>query len=351
MPAGAQIPSNAQAFAPANYAKRRPNLIKRARILAAMRDWFVTSGFIEVETPILQRSPGLEPHLEAFVSRITAPDGQNQAIYLHTSPEFAMKKLLAAGEPKIFQFARVFRNGERASTHHPEFTMLEWYRAHAPYTDLMADCEALLRCALVAAGTNILIFRGKSCDPREAFERLSVADAFERHAGITLPLPSDRQGFAKAAHAIGIRIADDDDWDAIFFKIFLERIEPHLGIGAPTLLYDYPIHMAALSRPKPDAPHLAERFELYICGLEMANAFGELTDAVEQKRRFEQDMAIKQAVYGVTYPIDADFLTAVGQLPPCSGIALGFDRLVMTLCGADHIEDVLWLPVQNLFGA
>ncbi len=319
--------------------------------MAALRDWFGQSGFIEVETPILQRSPGLEPHLEAFITRITAPDGQNQAIYLHTSPEFAMKKLLAAGEPKIFQFARVFRNGERASTHHPEFTMLEWYRSDAPYTQLMDDCEDLVRYALSAAGTDLLTFKGKSCNPTEPFDRVSVSDAFSRYAGITLPKPSDRHGFADIARAIGVRFAEDDDWDAIFFKVFLARIEPHLGVGTPTILYDYPIHMAALSRPKPEAPHLAERFELYICGLEMANAFGELTDAAEQERRFAQDMAIKQALYGVTYPIDADFLAAVGQLPPCSGIALGFDRLVMTLCGVDHIEDVLWLPVQNLFGA
>jgi lysyl-tRNA synthetase class 2 len=351
MPVSAQFPSNAQAFNRTNYAQRRPNLIKRGQILAALRQWFNQSGFIEVETPILQLSPGLEPHLAAFETQVSAPDGQNQPIYLHTSPEFAMKKLLAAGEHKIFQFARVFRNGERASTHHPEFTMLEWYRADAPYTQLMDDCEALVRCALGSIGAETLRFRGKRCDGRLPFERLSVPDAFQRHAGITLPLLSYRDGFAASARNIGIRIAPDDDWDTIFFKIFLERIEPFLGIGAPTILYDYPIHMAALSRPKPDDPHVAERFELYICGLEMANAFGELTDAGEQRRRFEHDMAVKQALYGVTYPIDADFLTAVGQLPPCSGIALGFDRLVMALCGVDHIEDVLWLPVQNLFEA
>jgi lysyl-tRNA synthetase class 2 len=174
-----------------------------------------------------------------------------------------------------------------------------------------------------------------------------VADAFLRYGGIRLdPLP-DRPSFAQAAAAIGVRIADDDSWDDIFFKIFLERIEAHLGIGCGTILIDYPIHMAALSRPKPGTPHLAERFELYLCGLELANAFGELTDAHEQARRFAADMDLKQALNGVRYPVDPTFLAAVERLPDCAGIALGFDRLVMLLTGAKRIDDVLWLPVAS----
>lgn len=335
------------------YARRRPLLLKRARVMAAVRAWFLGQDFVEVETPALQVSPGLEPHLRAFATTLEAPDGGSSNLYLHTSPEFAMKKLLAAGEPRIFQMARVFRNGERSATHHPEFTMLEWYRAGEGYERLMADCEALVRAAAEAAGADRLIWRGLMADPRAPFERLSVSDAFRRHVGfdplVFLPASGrfDVEGFAKAARGIDVTIAADDDWDAIFFKIFLDRIEPRLGHPVPTLLADYPIHMAALSRPRADAPHLAERFELYVAGLELANAFGELTDPAEQRRRFQADMDLKQRLYGLRYPIDEDFLSALGDMPEASGIALGLDRLVMLATGAQHIDDVLWLPVAE----
>ena len=321
--------------------------------MASVRAWFLGEGFVEVETPALQVSPGLEPHLRAFATTLEAPDGGTSRLYLHTSPEFAMKKLLAAGEPRIFQMARVFRNGERSATHHPEFTMLEWYRAGEGYGRLMADCEALVRAAAAAAGAERLIWRGLMADPQVPFERLSVSEAFRRHVGFDplafLPAPGrfDVEGFAKAARGIGITIAADDDWDAIFFKIFLDRIEPKLGHPVPTLLTDYPIHMAALSRPRADAPHLAERFELYVAGLELANAFGELTDPAEQRRRFQADMDLKQRLYGLRYPIDEDFLAALADMPEASGIALGLDRLVMLATGAEHIDDVLWLPVAE----
>lgn len=335
------------------YARRRPLLLKRACIVASVRTWFLGQGFVEVETPALQVSPGLEPHLRAFATTLEAPDGGTAGLYLHTSPEFAMKKLLAAGEPRIFQMARVFRNGERSATHHPEFTMLEWYRAGEGYERLMADCEALVHAAAEAAGAERLIWRGLMADPRAPFERLSVSEAFRRHVGFDplsfLPAPGrfDVEGFAKAARGIGVTIAGDDDWDAIFFKIFLDRIEPRLGHPVPTLLTDYPIHMAALSRPRADAPHLAERFELYVAGLELANAFGELTDPAEQRRRFEADMELKQRLYGLRYPIDEDFLSALADMPEASGIALGLDRLIMLATGAETIDDVLWLPVAG----
>jgi lysyl-tRNA synthetase class 2 len=341
------------AWRPELYARRRPFLLQRMRILAAIRAYFAARDFVEAETPALQVSPGLEPHLKAFATTLEAPDGTLSRLYLHTSPEFALKKLLAAGEPRLFQMARVFRNGERSATHHPEFTMLEWYRAEEGYESLMADCEGLVRAAAQAAGVASLTWRGRSVDPSLPFERLSVADAFRRHAGIDLfaylPRPGayDLPGFAAAARGAGVTIAADDDWDAIFFKVSLALIEPKLGHPALTLLCDYPIHMAALSRPKADAPHLAERFELYVAGVELANAFGELTDPVEQRRRFEADMALKQRLYGVTYPIDEDFLAALAHMPPASGIALGIDRLVMLATGAEHIDEVLWLPVAD----
>jgi lysyl-tRNA synthetase class 2 len=338
---------------PDRLAARRDKLAARGRVLRAVRDFFDAAGYIEVETPSLQVSPGLEPHLRAFATVLHDPrDGAARQRYLHTSPEFAMKKLLAGGMDRIWQLAHVYRDGERGATHHPEFAMLEWYRAGASYGDLMDECEGLLRAAQDAAGADALRRRGNRSDARRVFERLTVAEAFFRYAGIDLlatapdPQVPESTLLANKAARIGIAPHPGDDWETLFFRIFLERIEPYLGIGAPTILYDYPISMAALSRRKPHDHRLAERFELYVCGLELANAFGELTDPVEQRRRFAADQARRQALYGETYPIDEDFLAALEYgLPDCAGIALGFDRLVMLATGADHIEEVLWAPV------
>jgi lysyl-tRNA synthetase class 2 len=333
------------------YADRRPFLLARGRVLSALRDWFRIRGFVEVETPILQVSPGNETHLHALSTELTAPDTSRTRRYLHTSPEFTCKKLLAAGEPKIVTFARVFRNRERGPLHHPEFTMLEWYRANEPYEALMADCAAIMLETAKAAGEMQWRFKGRTCDPYAAPERLTVTDAFQRFAEIDLmaTLPggnSDTGKLADAARAQGIRVADDDTWSDVFSRVLSERIEPNLGIGRPTLLIEYPIPEAALARPADD-PRIAQRFELYACGVELANGFGELTDPVEQRRRFEHAMAEKQRIYGERYPIDPDFLAALGRMPPASGIALGFDRLVMLAAGAVHIEQVLWAPVAG----
>jgi elongation factor P--(R)-beta-lysine ligase len=337
---------------PDRFARKREFLAARGRIAEAVRGFFRDSGFVEVETPALQVSPGLEPHLMAFETSLDEPGEGVRPRYLHTSPEFAMKKLLVAGVPRLFQLARVFRNGERGATHHPEFTMLEWYRADAGYRDLMADCETLLRAALAAAGGTAFQWQGRSADPARPWQRLSVAEAFERWCGIDLlatapdPASPSLPRLAEAARPLDIAPHSGDTWEDLFFRLFLERIEPELGQGAPTILYDYPISMAALARPKPEDPRLAERFELYVCGLELANAFGELTDAAVQRRRFEQDQASKRARYGFCYPIDEDFLVALAHgMPASAGIALGFDRLVMLAAGAPHIEDVLWAPV------
>ena len=346
-------PTAAPWWRPDRLAARRNKLMARGRILRATRDFFEAAGYVEVETAALQISPGLEPHLRACATVLHDPrDGRVLPRYLHTSPEFAMKKLLAGGMERIWQLAHVFRDGERGATHHPEFSMLEWYRAGASYRDLMAECEALLGAAQQAAGADALRRGSHRADARLPFERLTVAAAFSLYAGIDLlatapdPQTPDAALLAAEAARIGIAPHQGDDWETLFFRIFLERIEPFLGIGVPTILYDYPIAMAALSRRKPDDPRLAERFELYVCGLELANAFGELTDPEEQRRRFLRDQARKQALYGETYPIDADFLAALASgLPDCAGIALGFDRLVMLCTGAAHIEEVLWAPV------
>jgi lysyl-tRNA synthetase class 2 len=350
-------PPDAPWWRPDRFARRRPFLEKRAALTCAVRAFFSSQGFVEVETPALQVSPGLEPHLFAFATDLVAPGGARRKLYLHTSPEFAMKKLLVAGMPRIFQLARVFRNGERAATHHPEFTMLEWYRAGADYTALMADCEALLR-AFAQAGVAALRWRGRECDPSAPCERLTVAEAFARHTGIDVlaTAPDPRAPafdlLAKEAKKIGIPPHPGDAWDDLFFRIFLERIEPKLGIGRATVLYDYPVSMAALSRVKRGDTRVAERMELYICGLELANGFGELTDAPEQRRRFDADMDLKEKRYGERYPIDEDFLAALTHgMPESAGIALGIDRLMMLATGADAIEDVLWAPVAAPEGA
>jgi len=269
-----------------------------------------------------------------------------------------MKKLLAAGMERIYQISLVYRNRERSSTHHPEFSMLEWYRAGAPYTELMNDCEELLRACVRALGPGRrLTWNGLSADPEQPFERLSVQEAFLRYTDTDLlgtirdPLQPSPEGRRAACGKLGVYFSESDSWEDLFFRIFLERIEPKLGEGRPTILYDYPVSMAALSRPKAGAPHLAERFELYVCGLELANAFGELTDPALQRKRFEADMDKKERLYGERYPIDEDFLAALAFLPECSGIALGVDRLVMLATGASHIEEVLWVPVAEPMGS
>jgi elongation factor P--(R)-beta-lysine ligase len=336
------------------FAARLPILEARARIVAAIRHFFAARDFLEVDTPALQVSPGLEPHLMAFSTELVTPEGGRRTLHLHTSPEFAMKKLLVAGLPRIFQLAHVFRNGERARTHHPEFTMLEWYRAGATYRDLMEDCEALLRDVLAASGNDGFHWAGQRCDPAGGWQYLTVADAFARFCGIDIlatapdPLHPSLDLLAAASHDIGVVPHAGDDWEDLFFRLFRERIEPRLGVGTPTTLHDYPIALAALSRAKPEDARLAERFEIYVCGLELANAFGELTDMSVQRGRFAADRARKRALYGYDYPVDEDFLAALAHgMPESAGIALGVDRLVMLATGASSIEEVLFVPVAG----
>ncbi|TXM75093.1 EF-P lysine aminoacylase GenX [Methylobacterium sp. WL69] len=337
---------------PDRHADRRPALMARNRITAALRGHFSKRDFVEVEAVCLQVSPGNEAHLSAFATEILGADGVSRPLYLHTSPEFACKTLLAAGEHRIVSFSRVFRNRERGPLHHPEFTMLEWYRAGEDYTQLMRDCAEVLALSAEAAGTRVLTHRGREADPFAPVRRLTLAEAFSE-VGIDLLATvaadgtTDRDAFAASVARAGLRVAEDDTWADLFSRVLVARIEPSLGLGRPTVLCEYPVSEAALARPSPSDPRVAERFELYACGVELANAFGELTDPAEQRRRFTLEMNEKERVYGERYPIDEAFLEALAIMPEASGIALGLDRLVMLCVGARHIEDVLWTPVTG----
>ncbi|MBI3676783.1 MAG: EF-P lysine aminoacylase GenX [Proteobacteria bacterium] len=335
---------------PLRHADRRERLRARNRIKAALRDWFESEGFTEVECGALVVSPGNEAHLHGFETELRTTAGDPTTLYLHTSPEFASKKLLAAGEERIFDFARVFRNRERGPLHAPEFTMLEWYRAREDYAAIIADCFAVLRIAAEITEVSQFTFRDRACDPRAESERLTLAQAFVKFANVDLLATlsrageGDREALAAAAQKAGHAVADNDNWADIFSKILVAAIEPKLGIGAPTILCEYPRCEAALARATAHDARVAERFELYVCGVELANGFGELIDPFEQRRRFEREMAEKQRIYGERYPIDEDFLAALAHMPPSSGVALGFDRLVMLATGARTIDDVIWTP-------
>jgi elongation factor P--(R)-beta-lysine ligase len=321
------------------------------QVTSFLRRWFNAKGFIEVDPAALQPSPGNETHLHGFRTALILPGGSPRGAYLHTSPEFAMKKLLAAGESQIFALTHVFRNRERTALHAPEFAMLEWYRADAALDRIVEDCTALTALAAHITGAKTFVFRGREASPFEPPEFLTVRDAFRRYAGVdlyeSLPIggPPNTEKLARQAQDSGLRVARDDDWSDIFSRLLSERVEPKLGLGRPTILHAYPTSEAALARVSFDDPRTAERFELYCCGVELANAFHELTDPVEQRRRFEADMAAQQRIYGNSYPIDADFISALAEMPDACGAALGFDRLLMLATGADRVESVQWTPV------
>ena len=340
-------------WTPHVHADRRPILLARNRIEAAVRAYLAAQDFVMVDPPGLQVSPGNETHLHAFATTLIGEDGAEQRRYLHTSPEFSMKKLLAAGETRIAHLGHVWRNRERSRRHHPEFTMLEWYRAGEPYESVMNDCVLLIRLAARTIGATMLRHRESAADPFAAVERVSVVDAFRRYAGIDLLTTMDGEGNtdegALAAQMLraGLSVPDDIEWSYLFTRILTEKIEPQLGMGQVTILDRYPASEAALARRTPDDPRLSERFEIYACGVELANGFGELTDPDEQRRRFTIEMQEKMRLYGEQYPLDEEFLAALRFMPAASGIALGFDRLVMLATGASRIEQVMWVPVAE----
>jgi elongation factor P--(R)-beta-lysine ligase len=340
-------------WTPQNHADRRPLLLARNRIQSAMRGWLGAQGFTEVDPAALAISPGNEAHLHGFATDMIGNDGQARRMYLHTSPEFAMKKLLAAGEVQIAAFSHVYRNRERGALHSPEFTMLEWYRVGADYTALMDDVAAMIGVAARVAGTQTLQFRGQTCDAFAPYQRLSVQDAFAQYAdvdlmtSITADGSTNRDILADQARRIGLRVADDDTWSDVFSRILSQHVEKNLGQGQITILDHYPSAEAALARAVPHDVRISERFEVYACGVELANGFGELTDAGQQRARFAAEMAEKSRVYGETYPVDEDFLFALAHMPDAAGIAMGFDRMVMLALGAAQIDQVIWAPVPQ----
>ena len=311
-------------------------LRRRARLVQAVRAFFAARGYTEVETPYAVRTPGEEVHLRAFATEREAPDGSRAPLFLHTSPEFAMKRLLAGGAGRIFQLARVWRNGEASDLHAAEFTMLEWYAPGAGMDDLIAETHDLLRAVLPP----VVTCRGVTTDLARA-ERLTMAEAFERDVGADLlATAGDAEALAAAA---GVALRAGEDWEDLFFRLLLARVEPALGRAHPTFLTHWPAAQAALAQRDPADPRVALRFELFLCGIELANAFVELTDPVEQRARFLADRARRAALGGQDWPLDEALLAALPAMPESAGIALGFDRLAMIATGADRVADVQWL--------
>jgi lysyl-tRNA synthetase class 2 len=315
----------------------------RQTLFAALRATFGARGFLEVETPCLVALPGLEPHIDPFEVPFVPQTGvgERRSLYLHTSPEYAMKRLLADGGPPLFQLCKAFRNGEVSRTHNPEFTLLEFYRPHADYQAIMADLEVAL------AEAERAVTGGPARFGRVPWERLTVQEAVARHAGIDLRACPNGPELRRAAEARGIHVGESRSFDDVFFHVFLERVEPHLGRERPTFLLEYPASMASLARLKPDGASVAERVELYVDGLELANGFSELTDAAEQRRRLIAEQALRAGQGRPVYGLDERFLEAVARLPPAAGIAVGLDRVLMLLLGAAQIDDVLLFPARE----
>ena len=315
---------------------RLRNLEARARLLAAVREFFAGRGFVEVEAPVRVRAPALEVHIDAV------PAGDDH--WLITSPEFQMKRLLAAGMQRIYTVCKCFRAGERGSHHEVEFTMLEWYRAPGDLDDIIDDTERLVAGAVAAvAGGPTVTVAGRQLDLTPPWDRMTVAEAMQHHAGVALRGDLSAAELRAALIAAGIDPGTATAWDDLFFTAFVERVEPALAAAdRPLLLTDWPAPLAALARRKPDDPTVVERFEAFIGGLELANAFGELIDPVEQRARFVEDQRVRRERGKPVHPIDDKLIAALEDgLPPSAGIALGIDRLAMLACGADHIRDVL----------
>ncbi len=320
-----------------------PGILRlRARVMRTVREFFDGRGFLEVETPALLSAPDPAPHLVSFVTEYADARGK-WPLYLQTSPELPMKRLLGAGHERIYQITRFFRNGERTSLHNPEFTGLEWYEAYADYRSAMETAEALVcDVARRILGQDRLQREGKTIDLRPPWERISVREAFLRYSGIDPWARQNRDELAASARSVGIHVAGDDGWEDLFFKISLERVEPNLGRTKPTLLFDYPAPLALLAKRKAEEPSVAERFEVFAGGMELANGFTELNDPEEQRARWERELEVRRRENpDASPPLDEAFLQALeAGVPPAAGVALGLDRLVMLLADRRDIGEV-----------
>lgn len=332
--------------------KLKQNLIQRAKIVSLVRDFFVSQGFLEIETPIMVPYAGQEPYLNPLKTNFQDNSGKNYSGYLVTSPEYSMKKLLAAGYEKIFSLGKVFRGNEPiGGTHNTEFTMIEWYRTNADYFALMDDCENMFKSiASKLLMLKTFVYQNKTIDISSQWQRLTMREAWKKYVPEIDPEKIiDGQYLREFAIAHGYEISAPDSYDDVFFKIFLTKIEPDLGIDCPTFLYEYPAQMAGLAKRKEDEPAWSERVELYIGGLELANGFSELTDTTEQRARFLEEQEIKKKLNKEIIPLDEDFLNALSHMPPCAGIALGIDRLVMLMTDAATITEVTAFPTNRLW--
>ena len=318
------------------YLKNTPCRAIRRQVIHTIQNYFDSVGLNEVDVPALQPAPSDEVHLKCF---------QTGDMYLHTSPELAMKKLLVAGERKIYQICHTYRDEPVSDTHSPEFTMLEWYRMHTDYAAMMRDTVAIVRACAKKCGVKQLCHNERVCDPFKRWQKITVSQAFKKYAGVNLWAKDLRL----EAERIGIQCSDSDTWEDIFFRIMLNKVEYKLGDGVPTILCEYPTQLGALARTKPGDPKVCERFEVYACGVELCNAFSELTDAKEQRERFMANYAERKRLYGWDDPMDEDFLQALEYgMPEASGNAMGVDRLIMLISGAEKLMDTQWVPCQNL---
>jgi elongation factor P--(R)-beta-lysine ligase len=336
-----------------------PQYLIREQVIDGIRTYFKQQGFHEVETPLLVASPGTEPYLDVFETELQLQEENGDRIqkkgHLLTSPEYALKKLLAAGLGNIFEICKSFRNNEgRSSRHNPEFTIVEWYHVNADYTDVMTDCEQLLTYLVTQikkSDGKKLVYQGKEYNLTTPWPRISVAEAFQKYVGVSTDDLLDREALASAAQHKGYHVTAETNWDDLFYQLFLNEIEPQLAaMNSPVFVHDYPVSQAALSEKKKDDPRFAERFELYLAGYELGNAFTELRNAEEQEQRLREEMAVRQQLAKQTYPIDQDFIEALRSgFPPTGGIAVGVDRLVMLLADVPTIEETLFFPVAEVF--
>lgn len=328
----------------------------REQVIDAIREFFKLEGFREVETPLLVQSPGTEPYLEVFESELITPEHENKKAYLLTSPELSMKKLLSAGMGSIFTICKSFRNGEGLSSfHNPEFSILEWYRVDADYTDVMQDCENMMLFILNKLGKNsdsknVLTYQGVEYDLSTPWERISVSEAFEKFAQVSQEDMLNKDKIVSIAKQKGYQVDENTTWEEAYNQILLNEIEPFLGKSKPTILYDYPASQAALSKKKESDPRFAERFEFYLGGIELGNAFSELTDADEQEARMIEDLQLRKELGKVEYKMDTQFIDALRLgMPRTGGIAVGVDRLIMLFADVPSIKDTLLFPVEDVF--